>query len=45
MTHDRPNEIKFSDIEESVLRYNLKPLYGLELLTFGSSEMCFIKEK
>jgi len=45
MTHDRPNEIKFSDIEEAVLRYNLKPLYGLELLTYGSSEMCFIKEK
>ena len=43
MTHDRPSEIKFSDIEESVVKYNLKPIYGLELLTYGASEMCFIK--
>ena len=43
MTHDRPTEIKFSDIEESVIKYNLKPMYGLELLTYGASEMCFIR--
>ena len=43
MTHDRPGEIRFSDIEEAVVEYNLKPLYGLELLTYGASEMCFIK--
>lgn len=43
MTHDRPGEIRFSDIEETVVKYNLKPLYGLELLTYGASEMCFIK--
>ena len=43
MTHDRPGEIKLSDIEESVVKYNLKPMYGLELLTYGASEMCFIR--
>ena len=44
MTHDRPREIKVSDIEETVVRCGLKPLYGLDLLTYGSSQMCFIKE-
>ncbi len=44
MTHDRGREIQLSDIEESVVKYNLKPMYGLELLTYGASEMCFIKE-
>ena len=44
MTHDRPKEIKVSDIEETVVRCGLKPLYGLDLLTYGSSQMCFIKE-
>lgn len=43
MTHDRPGEIRLSDIEETVVKYGLKPLYGLELLTYGASEMCFIK--
>ena len=45
MTHDRPSEIRFKDIEETVIKHNLKPVYGLELLTYGSSEMCFVKEE
>jgi len=44
MAHDRPREINLPAIEETITKYGLKPFYGLELLTFGASQFCFIKE-
>lgn len=45
MAHDcGTRELKWKDIEETVVKYNLKPLYGLEIFAYGVSDCCFIKQ-